>query len=246
MMKSSQLTIIAILLAVTIGISSGCKRKGAPGATAAVEDSKASVCLIDGIAIRDTPAKTGKYIATVSLGEKVKWKSGPQKDSAGKDYIKIELSDGKTGWTSSYGIITGAVIGVVKDDVSLFKRPDMLTASNQKLKFMTLVAITQEKDGWCQITSEGKRVTGWIKKDDILQDNENVTAAILATRKMREKDGLDQAKKVEAIIASSPHPSSNLIQTLRERQTATLDKAPVPLDNTDPEPKQEQGQESKK
>ena len=244
MTKLGNVTIIAILLSVMIGVS-GCNRKGAPGATAAVKDSKASVCLVDGIAIRETPAKSGKYIATVSMGEKVRWKGGPEKDSSGKEYIKIELSDGKTGWTSAYGIITGAALGVVKDDVSLFKRPDMLTASSRKVKFMTLVAITQEKDGWCQIITEGKRATGWIKKDDILQDDENVTAAILATRKLREKDGLDQAKKVEAIVASSPHPSSYLIQKLSELQASNIDKTPVATDQTEPEPKQEQGQDQK-
>jgi len=241
-MRTYYLTIIAIMLTAIIGISTGCKRKVAPGAKAVVDDSKVSVCLVDGIAIRDTPAKTGKYIATVSLGEKVRWKGGPEKDSTGKEYIKIELSDGKTGWTSSYGIITGAAIGVVKDDVNLYKRPDMLTASTQKLKFMTLVAITQEKDGWCQVISEAKRITGWIKTDDILQDNENVTAAIFATRKMRAKDGLNQVKKMESIVATSPHPSSYVIQKLTEQQASALDKSTTAADISASEPKQEQTQ----
>jgi hypothetical protein len=82
---------------------------------------------------------------------------------------------------------------------------------------MTIVAATQQKDNWVQVVGEGKRTMGWLDKEAVSLDREEVTAAILATRKLREKDGLDYAKKVDAILAASSNPSSFFLAKLRDR-----------------------------
>jgi len=158
----------------------------------------------------------------------VKWTGTTDKDETGREYVKVELSDGKTGWASASGIATGAQIGALKDDTTTYKRPDLVTASSQKVPFMTIVAVIQQKDAWFQVVGESKKPLGWVRKDAVTLDKEDVTVAILATKKLREKDGLDQAKKLEAIVKVSPNPTSFFIQKLRERASATAAAAPVP------------------
>lgn len=226
---------VAVLLLVS-GVA--CKRKAAQGqiaegGNAAVQDDKQSVCLLDGLGLRDVPGKGGKYISSVSLGEQVRWTGDKEKDEAGKDYVKVELSDGKKGWTSAYGIVTGSALGAIKDETVLYRRPDVLTASNQKLPFMNLVAVIQEKEGWIEVVSEGKRQSGWVKKETVLRDKENVTVAVLATRKLREKDGLELTKKWEAILANTPFPATHFASVIRERAAAAA--APVAVEVAVPE-----------
>lgn len=211
-----------------------CKRKSAQGpiaegANAAVQDEKQSICLLDGIGLRDVPGKGGKYLSSVSLGEQVRWTGDKEKDEAGKEYVKVELSDGKKGWTLAYGIITGSVLGAIKEETMLYRRPDVLTASNSKLPFMNLVAVRQEKDGWVEVISEGKRQSGWVKKESVLSDKENITVAVLATRKLREKDGLELNKKWEAILANTPYPASHFASVIRERAAAAATPVTAPM-----------------
>jgi hypothetical protein len=70
-----------------------------------------------------------------------------------------------------------------------------------------------------------------------------VTTAILATKKLRAKDGLDRAAKIEAIAGMVPNPSSAFIQKLRD-QAAGAPPAAVNTPN-EPTPSQNEGEETK-
>lgn len=212
----------------------------AVAADSAAIDDKATVCLYDGLAVRSEIGKTGKYLSSLSLGETVKWTGTSDKDEAGKEYLKVELSDGKTGWVSANGMQTGARMGAVRDDTPTYKRPDPVTATNQKVAFMTIVAVAQQKDEWLQLVGEGKKQLGWVKKDTVTLDQEDVTNAILATKKLRQKDGLTLEQKIELIAKASPNPGSYFVQKLRERVPApavvesTENKENAQVDNAAP------------
>lgn len=239
----------SVLVALSVLTASCSKTSGdagaqgasspAPGAvaaaTAATTESKTAVCVYDGLGVRSEIGKNTKFISSLFLGETVKWTGITEKDEAGKDYLKVELSDGKTGWVSANGVQTGAQMGALREDAASYKRPDPLTATNQKITFMTIVAVTQQKDDWLQLVGESKKQLGWVKKDVVALDKEDVTNAILATKKLREKDGLDFAKKVEAIVKASPSPSSYFIQTLRQRATPAAAPATVAAAEVKPE-----------
>ncbi|HNX94222.1 MAG TPA: SH3 domain-containing protein [Holophaga sp.] len=216
-------SMVAIALFGILGGAVACRHKRADMApdAAPMADEKSAVCLVDGLGLRNAVGKSAKYVASLALGETVKLVGDPEKDESGKDWQKIELSDGKSGYVSAAGLVANAQIGAVKDDATSYKRPDLLTASAQKVPFMTIVAVTQQKDSWLQVVGEGKRSLGWLRKDVVSLDKEDVTAAILATKKLRDKnDGLDPAKKVEAIVAAAPNPNGYFIQKLKERSAS--------------------------
>lgn len=229
----SQIVLAAIVVAA---FSVSCKKKSGEGAAAisAVAEDKTAVCLYDGLAVRASAAKGGKYLSSLALGETVRWTGDTDKDEAGREYLKVELSDGKTGWALALGLVNNAKIGALKDDTVIYKRPDLVTATTQKIPFMAIVAITQQKDNWFEVVGEGRRALGWVRKEAVAQEKEDVTVAILATKKLKEKDGLDQAKKIEAIASTSPNPNSFFIQKLRERAAAAVAVAPVTPDSAAP------------
>jgi len=228
--KGTSLSLLALSLATLSVTSISCNRKKGAAVDAVVPvqvDDKTAVCMYDGLGVRESVGKNAKFLSSLTLGESVKWTGATNKDEAGREYVKVELSDGKIGWAPTSGIATGAQIGALKDDTVTYKRPDLVTASPQKLPFMTIVAVTQQKDAWFQVVGESKRALGWVRKDAVTLDKEDVTVAILATKKLREKDGLDPAKKLEAIVQLSPSPSSYFIQKLREKTLAAATAAEV-------------------
>ena len=220
-----RLSLLSIAL-VSALLAPACKKKTADGATQLADD-KSSVCIVNGLGVRATPSKTGKTLASLSLGESVKWLGGNEKDEGGRDYLKVALSDGQEGWVTASGLVTGAKVGAIMDDAVLYKRPDPLTATTQKVACMSIVAVIQEKDGWLQLVGEGHRSLGWAAKGSLTLDKGEVTTAILATKKLREKDGLDREAKIEAIARTAPNPDSAFIQKLRDRAAASA--APIAI-----------------
>ena len=232
MQRSLRLSMLSVFLIASAMLPMACKRKAADGMMPLADD-KTSICLFDGLGVRATAAKGGKFVASLSLGETVRWTGDRDKDENGKDYLKVTLSDGHEGWASAAGLVTGAKVGAVKDDTVLYKRPDPLTATAQKVLCMSIVAVIQEKDGWVQLVGEGRRTLGWVNTAVVAFEREEVTTAILATKKLRQKDGLDRAAKVEAIARLAPNPASPFIQRLRERAADANVVVPVQVPNTD-------------
>lgn len=214
----SRVSLILLGTLVLGGLTVSCKRKGADASgISPVANENTGVCVLDGIALRASSSKSGKFLANVQLGEVVKLLGGSEKDEAGKDYVEIELSDGKKGWATGWGIVGNATVGAIKEDAVVYKRPDVLTQTTTKLPFMAIVAVTSQKDDWVQVVGEGRKTSGWIQKGALTTAKEDVAVAVLATKKLREKDGLDQAKKIEAILSTTPFPSSFFIQKLKEK-----------------------------
>lgn len=224
-----------VLVASAAFLVSGCSKKGADAgiqavpankpplaASAATADANQAVCIYDGTGVRSEVGKKGKYVSSLSLGEAVRLSGAEEKDESGREFRKVELSDGSSGWVAATGIAAAARMGALRDDSPSYKRPDPLTASGQKIPFMTVVAVTQQKDEWLQLIGEGKKPLGWVKKDAVTLDADEVAVAILTTKKLREKDGLDRSRKVAAIIQASPNAASYFVQQLRERNNAEL------------------------
>jgi acid phosphatase family membrane protein YuiD len=230
MNKGTCISCLVLSLAAMAFVNTSCKKKSPEAIAAEVTapaDDKTAVCMYDGMGVRDAIGKNAKYISSLALGESVKWTGATDKDESGREYLKVELSDGKSGWVSASGIATGAQIGAIKEDSVTYKRPDLVTATNQKLPLMTIVAVISQKDAWYQVVGESKKALGWVRKDSVTLEKEDVTVAILATKKLREKDGLDQVKKIEAIVQTTPNPNSFFIQKLKEQAAASAATSPA-------------------
>ncbi|NIT57775.1 MAG: SH3 domain-containing protein, partial [Aliifodinibius sp.] len=110
-------------------------------------DTLSCVCIWDKVPLRAEPRRDGKWLSSLSLGETVQWFGETAIDSSDKnrEYLRIQLSDGKTGWASSYGLVKDSEVGAVKEATFLYRRPDLLTITDEKLESMDMVAVDEDK-----------------------------------------------------------------------------------------------------
>jgi hypothetical protein len=238
-MNRKFLTLIAICSSLLFTIQ-GCSKKvaengntktatssSAPASDNVNEVTESSssgiVCIWDGVPVREEAKKNGKFISSISLGEVVEDlnKSITDESDKNREYLKVRLSDGKEGWAPTYGLIKQASTSVIKTDASLYKRPDLLTITNVKFSPMEFIAVSNEKEDWIFVTGEQKKKTGWIKKDAVSSNKEDVAMAIFINKKMAEKDGKNEIEKYKTIVADAPFPNSIFIENLNKKITET-------------------------
>jgi len=185
------------------------------------------VCVFDGTPVREDPNKKGKFVSSMSLGESVKDLGGTATDAAdnNREYFNVELSDGKTGWAPSFGLVRNAVAGAIKEPAIIFKRPDMLTMTKDKFEPMEMVAIGQSKDEWAEVIGEAKKKQGWIKKEFITTAKEDIAVAVFALKKMREQSAATAMDRTMDIIANAPFPESYFVQRLKQQMQASMDSS---------------------
>ena len=178
-----------------------------------------SVCIWDGASLRSEPKKDGRYIDDISLGETVTWLGPSVIDSSGdkpREYIKIALSDSTIGWTYSYLIVTHAIVGALKVNTPIYKRPDAITMTEESLQMMDMVAVIKQMDGWAQIIGEKRNKKGWIRESVVTTSKPDVTVAILAVKELRKNNDKSRKEKIRSIINRTPHKDAYFIRQLRE------------------------------
>jgi hypothetical protein len=230
-------------------VAAGCKKnepvvekqiitQDKPSMDKPVENSNNVICIFDGLALKAEPSKAGKWVASLSLCETAKWLGDSAVDKTDKDrgYQKIQLSDGKSGWAISWGLVVNGKLGAVKEDAAICKRPDLLTGTDEKIECMKPVAIIQEKGDWAEFVSDGKKKGGWIRSSSITTDPADVAVAVLALKKIAPKEAKNYTATVKAFVDGSPYPDSYFIKKLKavlETQPAPVaDTAAKPLDNS--------------
>lgn len=205
------ITVLGCIFSIFPMIS--CEKKQEEGIVSEIVEKVESVCILDGLSLRLEAKGGSKWLSSMSLGESVYWLGQTRIDSTDKNkkYIKIMLSDGTEGWALDWGIVINAKVGAIMEETPIYKRPDMLTITNNKYQFMDMVAISSEKGDWLEVTGERRGKSGWIKKDRVATDKTDVTSAILASKQLKDKI------PIESIIKSSPYPQSYFTQKLREK-----------------------------
>ena len=142
---------VALILLIFFVFGISCEQKQTPQEEIKpVVEKIETICIWDGAALRAEPTSKGKWLSSISLGETVYWREESQIDTTDRDYeyLKIELSDGTVGWASKWVLVTDAKVGAVLDDTPIYKRPDLLTMTDEHLDMMDMVAITEEKGEW--------------------------------------------------------------------------------------------------
>jgi len=81
---------------------------------------------------------------------------------------------------------------------------------------MEIVAVVEEWDNWIKVVSEKKEKEGWIKKEFISNDSIDLAFALLAKRKMAEKNREQKIKNLENLLENNPYPNTIFISELRE------------------------------
>lgn len=210
-MKTKYIGLWLLVILVSFGLSGCFEGKNAY--------SKQGVCVVENTSLRTEPSTKGEWFSSLALGETVKLESGPVKDTADPkvEYSKVKLSDGTKGYASSWCIVRGAYVGVVQTTAKIYKRPDLLAESSQQFELMNIVAVEEEKDSWIRVTGEGRTKSGWIQKESIRKDKEDVVTAVLLRKAIRGKGKNLPREEMEAIVSKLPYPDSYFVNVVMEK-----------------------------
>ena len=217
MKKMKYVTLIfAIFL---IACSGNNENKGEQVAISENFEKQQTVCIWDGVPVRETPSKDGKWISKISLGETLYYLGEMAVDSAdsNREYIKVELSDGKVAWARSYGLVIEGKIAAIKDNVPVYERPDLLTLTKKEFYKMDVLAIEETKEDWIKVIGKERKIKGWIKSDVVTENKEDIAVAIMASKQLINKDNEIIVEKIEEFIEELPYENSIFIEYLKEK-----------------------------
>lgn len=181
-----------------------------------------AICLLDKLSVRETPSSKGKWITSMSLGEKVYATGEEYTDSiTKKDYIKVKLIDGKEGWSRAPFLAVNGTVGVMLSEASVYKRPDLLTKSDTKYSPMDIIAVIGNQDDWVQV--KGKRAEGkyveeaWVKSANISDKSVDIATAKYASMALTKETMTDRIKELKEIVDNPDFSESSFIETLKAK-----------------------------
>lgn len=185
----------------------------------------AAVCIWDKIAVREEPSSKSKWVTSISLGETLTSLGTIALDTLDKDrkYVKVRLADGTEGWSIEDFIIPDAKVGVFQEDNVIYKRPDLLTKTDNKFSQMDIVAIKSVEGEWVEIVgkrSEGKWIeSGWVKERNLSQSDIDVAVAKFALSALSKESPDEKIASLQEIIANQDFSSSTFIPLLETKLT---------------------------
>ncbi|MGG8497058.1 SH3 domain-containing protein [Tenacibaculum sp. TC6] len=202
-----------------------------------------AICLLEKLSVRETPQANGKWITSMSLGEKVILTGEETTDDASKKlYYKVKLIDGKEGWTRASFLGVNGEVGVLLEDASMYKRPDLLTKTDKKYSTMDIIAVLSTQGDWVQI--KGKRAEGeyieegWIKTSNISNNEVDIATAKYAALAVEKETMTERIKALQEIIENPDLSSSDFINVLKER-VKDYESKNMPIDVQDAKAEEE-------
>lgn len=236
---------IAIMAASVMLLSCESKTKTTEGSSseATVQtaeknaEEKGAICLLDKLSIRETAEPKGKWITSMSLGEQVKLTGEEQTNEATKKlYVKVQLTDGKEGWTPARFLAIDGKVGVMQEAASVYKRPDLLTKTEKKYSVMDIIAVTENQGDWVKV--KGKRAEGqyieegWIKSANISNNAVDIAAAKFASMAMAKPTMTERIAALQELLKNSDLSSSSFISVI-EAKIKDYESKNTPIDVQD-------------
>ena len=200
-----------------------CKSKtpqASAGAT--IQDSPAvTVCIWDKVSLKESPSDKGKWLASLSLGEKCTYLDDSKEDNSGKKpvtYYKVKLQDNQEGWVQSDFIILKSKPAVFVKDAEIYSRPDLLTKTNKSFSIMDIVAVKSEQGEFVEVAGKrkaGKWIeTGWIKPANVSYTDVDIAVAKYGSKALEISDRQKRNAALNEIINNSDYKSSVFVNTL--------------------------------
>lgn len=201
------------------------------------DESGDAICLLDKLSVRETPSAKGKWITSMSLGEKVYFTGEKSVDSVTKkDYFKVKLIDGKEGWSRAPFLAVNGKVGVINKSASIYKRPDLLTKTEEEFSPMDIVAVIGNQDDWINV--KGKRATGkyieevWIKSNHISNKQVDVATAKFASMAMTKPTMTERIEELQKVVENSDFSESIFMDLIKDKIRDYQSKN-VPIDVED-------------
>ncbi|CAL2082366.1 SH3 domain-containing protein [Tenacibaculum sp. 190524A05c] len=190
--------------------------------TEAEDKSGDAICVLDKLSVRETPNAKGKWVTSMSLGEKVYFTGESTLDSVSKkEYFKIKLIDGKEGWSRSTFLAVNSKVGVMLQDANVYKRPDLLTKTDTKYSPMDIIAVVATQDDWAQV--KGKRAEGkyieevWVKAANISEKSVDIAVAKFAGQAIAKETMTDRIKALQEIVDNTDFAGASFMDLIKDK-----------------------------
>ncbi|WP_024740734.1 SH3 domain-containing protein [Tenacibaculum maritimum] len=184
--------------------------------------SSAAICLLDRLSVRETPEPKGKWLTSMSLGEKVMLLGEETTEPKTKKlYYKVKLSDGKKGWTPARFLAVSEKVGVMLEEASVYKRPELLTKTDKKYSVMDIIAVVENQNDWLKV--KGKRAKGkyieegWIKSSNFSESAVDIAMAKFANMALGKETMTERIKALEEVLENNDLSSSAFVDILRAK-----------------------------
>mgnify|MGYP006266340423 CR=1 FL=1 len=213
--------------------SQGAKQAAPPASTDQANSSpdaeevsptaNVGICLWNQAGLRSAAGRGGeaKWITAVSFGEVVTLTGEEEAiESEDRTYLKMELSDGKVGWSNAYLYATDATRAAALQEVEIYKRPDLTTFDGDQFERGEIFAVKSGgKDDWVEVIGKERKKKGWIRKNatKYSTDEIDVTVAILVDRALEESDPREREKALKNIAENSTFSSSPMLSLVDDK-----------------------------
>ncbi|WKK76426.2 SH3 domain-containing protein [Marivirga salinae] len=223
-MKNYYYTLACAIMAFGLISCSGNENKETTEQTTAKEEAPKKVDAVsiwDGISVRKEPSSDGKWISSISLGEKVLMTGKTAVDSSedNREYVEIKLGDDKQGWVVSGFVVEGTAVAAVRE-AQIFKRPDLLTKTDKSFNPMDVLALIDTKDEWVEV--KGKRQgdkwfsSGWVKRTDLSDNEVDIAVAVYAQKALAIEEEEKRIEAIQEILENESFTSSQFMVDLKD------------------------------
>lgn len=222
-MKNYYYALSLAILAFGLVSCSENENKETAGQTANQEETLKKVDAVsiwDGISVREEPNSDGKWVSSISLGEKVLMTGKTAVDSSedNREYVEIKLGDDKQGWVVSDFVEEGTAVTAVRE-AQIFKRPDLLTKTDISFNAMDVLVLMETKDEWVEVKgkSQGEKWfwSGWVKRTDLSDNEVDIAVAVYAQKAMEIEDEEKRIEAIQEILENESFTSSQFMVDLK-------------------------------
>lgn len=181
-----------------------------------------AICAYESATLFGLPGRAGDALGTVLFGEElVHLGREATVKGEGPAYLLVKTSGGLQGWVRSSTIVSEAGLVVVLEKAPIYGRPSTLAAATNDVFEAGEIAILSDfRDNWVQLISEGKSKMGWVRGYDILSVNRNdIEIASNIRLALNRPDPSNQRQELRKITSSrseiSPQMRSIVDQRIR-------------------------------
>ncbi|MBN1133164.1 MAG: hypothetical protein JXR52_13125 [Bacteroidales bacterium] len=190
-----------------------------PDAECSEKQKIIGVSVWDRISTRSQPLRSSPRTTLLSLGESFTYLDSFAIDSSynNTQFLKVRLSDSSVVWVYGFASVLDAKPAVIRNDVPLYLRPDLLTITADRMNAMEIVAVIEEWDNWIKMVNEKKEKQGWIRRKFVSYDTIDLAFALLVKRNLEEEDPEQKIRNLEELLDNNPYPQTIFIPEITQK-----------------------------
>jgi len=209
--------IIQLIVLILVSCNEETEKAGTTERRAVPEVTGVSVW--DRISTKHQPVRNSPTATLLSLGETFLFLDSTAIDSSYKNmkFLKAQLSDSSVVWVYDFASVLHAKTAVITGEVPLYRRPDLMTITEENLEAMEIVAVTEEWDDWVRVVNEKKEREGWIHQEFITYNTVDIAFSLLATRTLKEEEAEVRLTGLEDLLEKNPYPATIFLEEISLR-----------------------------